>query len=185
MVTNLDVQKVFKQIFGENDFDKFNSFLDIGCGRYNIDPSINHEWWVFFNNIKEKTGIDFSIEELTSKKKNYPNANFIWGDALDEIKKLDKNFDLVMCHQMIEHISKEKGIELVKEIIRVSKKAIFITTPFEWNDNENAVRIHNNSLEKHQCLWTVNDFEKLGLKTCLTRCEKVICAWILKEKQIK
>lgn len=91
------------------------SVLDVGCGQSHIGK--------FFNDY---TGMDVSIPALKEAVKNNPKNHYLRADGL-HLPFKNSSFDLVICSDVIEHIEDKDGI--IKELVRVSKRHILITTP--------------------------------------------------------
>ncbi|MFH1187028.1 MAG: class I SAM-dependent methyltransferase [Candidatus Levyibacteriota bacterium] len=102
---------------------EINTVLDVGCGE-----------GFTLNKLKEKKigetyqGIDYSKEAIGIGKKLYPFLNLKQGDIY-KLPYENNSFDLVICVEVLEHLeNSEKGL---KELIRVSKKYLFLSVPNE------------------------------------------------------
>lgn len=85
--------------------------------------------------------------------------NLYLGNALEVIDKL-KNYDLIIAGDVIEHLSKEEGIELVKKCIKKSK-CFIMSVPLGkvWLNNK---IVANNPYGKHQAFWLIEDINKIS-----------------------
>jgi hypothetical protein len=72
---------------------------------------------------------------------------------------IQKTFDAVTCFQVIEHARKLEGFEILKEISKISKKIVVITTPVGFVE---ATVDPLNPSQKHKSGWLPMDFKKLG-----------------------
>lgn len=106
--------------------DKNTQILDIGCGW-------GHKLLEFqnigFNNI---TGIELTKEASEIAKNSLKsNVNIICGDAIEIIDKLDCNFGLVLCMDVLEHFSAENAFLLLSKINKILSKngVLVIRTP--------------------------------------------------------
>jgi len=79
------------------------------------------------------------------------------GDASQIIKKLG-NYALIIAGDVVEHLPKEKGVELIKDCVNRSKCAIFSIPTGNWMNN---VTVAGNEAEKHQAIWNNLDFIKI------------------------
>ena len=83
----------------------------------------------------------------------------------------DKSFDVVVMFDFIEHLEKDKALELLKKLEAKVKKQIILFTPIQ-NDlgytQEEVLRLqaerkeNNSPLGYHLSLWTPEEFESLG-----------------------
>lgn len=100
-----------------------NTIIDIGCGEgyllYRIQE--RHPKIKIF-------GLDLSEGRITTTKKHVPNAHLLRGNVLS-LPFPDNSFDVVICSELLEHISAYKTV--ADELVRISKKCIIITVPNE------------------------------------------------------
>ena len=76
------------------------------------------------------------------------------GDAAALMKTLP-NYDLVFLGDIIEHVEKEAGLQLLRDALARANKAVIVSTPkFETAQED----LCGNELERHRSLWTANDF---------------------------
>lgn len=98
--------------------DSVKSILDVGCGNgsflnYLSSPGKFHRL----------TGIDLSDEAL-----KYVRTEKVKGKS-SELPFTDKEFDLVMCLEVLEHLSVEDYELTLNEIMRVGRQFIIISVP--------------------------------------------------------
>lgn len=131
------------------------TIADLGCGkgingflirlsRYLqnakiIGVEINSDYIEFCNRHK-------LYDEIV--KKPLPNLSF---------KR--KSVELVLCTEVIEHLSKKDGLKLLDEIDRVCMGRAIITTPNIFFET-----MPGDPDDKHLSLWTINDFRSRGYK---------------------
>lgn len=139
-------------------FHDAETVLDIGCG---VRPCLD---------IIPKTHIclDPSKEYMDILKSCHPkNTQYIFlnTDALTGLKTFaDLSVDTVLALDLIEHLKKEDGFELLKEADRVAKKQIIFFTPLGFVSNEqtdsntDAWGLHGKELQKHRSGWLPEDF---------------------------
>lgn len=66
----------------------------------------------------------------------YPGVEYIQGNALD-LPFEDNAYDIVYSHAVIEHVGNfANQVQLIREAIRVAKRAVWITTPYRWHPVE-------------------------------------------------
>lgn len=79
-----------------------------------------------------------------------------FGDVFSIYKKLG-NYDLILMVDVIEHLDKEKAIELLKYFVSTKAK-ILIATPIHFFQQE----LYESEYEHHVSHWTPGDFKQLG-----------------------
>lgn len=121
--------------------------ISLGCG---IGVSeINDKW-------KSLTGVDIYPYHKESKV-----DHFIQYDVrkIKEIIK-DKSFDLVLCLDVIEHLTRDEGFKLIKDAEAIAKQVVVFYTPIRWDDNRKNMEEINDGNEAliHKSLWKPFDF---------------------------
>lgn len=82
--------------------------------------------------------------------------NIFFGDVFDFYKNLE-HYDCVLMIDVIEHLPKEKAIELLKYLI--SKGSIIvIATPTKFFEQN----VYGSEFENHISHWSYTDFKKIG-----------------------
>ncbi|TGM96652.1 class I SAM-dependent methyltransferase [Leptospira yasudae] len=77
-----------------------------------------------------------SNENHIGLEKIYPGLKFVHADGR-KLPFSDRSFDCVYSHAVIEHVGvKENQISFLKELVRVAKSSVFITTPNRWHPIE-------------------------------------------------
>jgi hypothetical protein len=126
---------------------KVKNHLDVGTGeRFRFDKLVSSEK-LLCNEVS-----------LTKYKSNLPC--FI-GNALllsDFLK--EKYFDLITCFDMIEHLKKDEGYELIQNLEKLSNDIIVFFTPL----GEIAINQSKIQFETHLSGWLPIDFINLGYK---------------------
>tara|TARA_Y100000034_G_scaffold33133_1_gene40659 strand:+ start:853 stop:1650 length:798 start_codon:yes stop_codon:yes gene_type:complete len=105
------------------------SVLDVGCAVGGFS-SIFHE---LNANIKY-TGVDVAPKMVAKAKENHPGSNFYITDGIN-LDFHNDSFDLVICTGILIH--QPRFLELIKEMVRVSKKYIIVDLP-------RLVKVHYN-----------------------------------------
>lgn len=90
--------------------------LDLGCG----DGTVS-------NQLVAK-GLDVTGVDISRKALQYSEGKSIIA-SLDQLPFLDYPFDLVICAEVLEHLPLKIYERVLKEIERVAKEYIIITTP--------------------------------------------------------
>ena len=153
----MDLKELFTKTYTENKWSSNESRSGIGSHlEYTesirklivelIDGGVEYIWdcscgdWNWMKEIKESlpnyVGNDIVDEliELNTKKFGSDTIKFQCGDMLEELKKLESaSVDLLLCRHTLEHLSTDYVINVIKEICRVSKKALITTTSNSGN----------------------------------------------------
>ena len=128
------------------------TLLDVGCGE---DSPVKS-----FSNNLYCVGVDAfkpSIEK--SKKKNIHNQYYQM-DVLDIGKNFQKDsFDCVLASDLIEHLTKKDGLNLLEMMEKIAKKKVIIFTP---NGFLSQGEVNNNPWQIHKSGWDVKEMEKKG-----------------------
>jgi len=128
-----------------------DTVLDLGCG-YN--SPIQHL------NVPFSVGVEKFEPYLKESKEKGIHNQYIKAD-ITKIEFRPKSFDAVLCIEVLEHLTKEAGYQLIKKMEKWAKKKIIVTTPngYLWQDGYD-----NNPLQEHKSDWSVKELEKLGFK---------------------
>lgn len=136
------------------------TILDLGCedGRLLDLLSEGKKW--------KATGVDIYKKntDLAAEKKIY--IEVIKGDIVRVSKKLVKQkrkFDVVFCSQVIEHINRKKGEELLKLVDSLARKKIIFGTPRGFMEQP-RIFLGDNPHQVHKSGWNEEDFRKRGYK---------------------
>ncbi len=117
-------------------------YLDIWNGRY------EREKWT-----TKIYGIEV-FEKYHNPIYDYIYDRVLIGNAIELVENFS-DIDLIIMMDVLEHLDKDSGLALIDKCINISK-AVLITTPKEFFINDYSHNIY----EKHQSLWTVDDFSK-------------------------
>lgn len=126
--------------------------LDIGCGA---------EGEIFkYISQNNYVGIDYSLESIKKMSSKFTEANFLYQKA-PPLNFPDSYFDNILCLEMIEHLSEEKGQLLLDEIGRCLKKGgkLFLSTPNAANRGKDFPEGH---LKEYNVNEIVNLIENKG-----------------------
>ena len=103
-----------------------NNILDVGCGNGLITNQLPNSLHV--------VGLDRSEEAL-----KYVKKETVLGDIL-QIPLDDESFDLVICNDVLEHLTSEEREQALRELARVSRQYILITVPFLEDLNQGITK---------------------------------------------
>jgi len=132
--------------------------LDVGCGKGNLAKSlVNVDKPVLA--VSYTLGIDIFLPSLLIAKKVY-----------DDVLRCDIRFlpfrdascDIVLASQIIEHLSKNDGLTLIKDLERISKGKIIITVPVGYNPKRHLE--DDDPWQIHKSAWHPDEFKTRGFK---------------------
>jgi ubiquinone/menaquinone biosynthesis C-methylase UbiE len=119
-----DLLKLEPNLYLKNILDGFNilnkSFLEVGCG------SGNNLNWLSKNFQCDCTGVEPNKEIIDYLKRTYSNINFSYGD-ISNIPFQNNFFDVVISRSVLHWVNRNKILQSLGELIRVSKKYIIIS----------------------------------------------------------
>jgi hypothetical protein len=101
-------------------------------------------------------GIEGHAAYLTEMHRFLYN-NIYAGDAAQILPTLPA-YDLIFLGDVIEHFTKQDGLELLRVAMAKSNKAVIISTP-KFDTAQGAC--FDNELERHRSVWSIADFKSL------------------------
>lgn len=130
--------------------EKGKSYLDVACGRgkwgYLLKTSHKPPGYI--------VGVDLNINFV-----KYVKFHNVYDDVVLCDGRLlpfrDNSFDIAFALEVIEHMSKHEGYKLLKEIERIAREKVIVSTPLR------GARYWYSNME-HVSRWTVSDLCKRG-----------------------
>ncbi len=128
------------------------SVLDVGCGSNSPLAKVQKHFY--------SVGVDLFGPSIDKSKKagihdSYKKTNVLMIDRI--FKK--KEFDAVIALDLIEHLEKKQGYDLIKKMSKLATKKVIVMTPNGFYKQE---PYEENVYQIHRSGWDVNDFSKLG-----------------------
>lgn len=130
-----------------------SSILDVGCGTGSPlkDISLSAGY---------KVGVDAFEEAIEESRKqqihhDYHQENILKIDTLFK----PNSFDCVIALDLIEHLTRDEGMELIEKMERISSRKIIIFTPNGFIPQGDH---RGNPWQAHKSGWHVSDFRQLG-----------------------
>lgn len=155
------------------------SVLDVGIGFGKGAFLIREYFDVKENNLYQPndwqvqiTGVEIYPTYLSEIQKLLYN-NIVIGNIFDVLPKLGK-FEIAILGDVIEHFSKEQGLELLKKLLNHADD-IVISTPHGFRQHP---AIGKNTHEEHKSGWKIEDFEQF------TIVDKAIIHRIRKDEEV-
>lgn len=138
----------------EKELKECESILDVGCG---ANSQIQ-----FFKIKRYAIGIDIDRKSLEKARDKKTHDKYIHGNIL-EIDKMfsPKSFDAVIALDVIEHLEKEQGFQLIKKIERIARKRTIIFTPNGFLAQE---AYDNNKHQEHLSGWEIEELKAKGYR---------------------
>lgn len=130
------------------------SLLDVGCG---ADSPIQA-----FSDKLQCVGVDAYKPSIEISKKKGIHKRYYISNALNLLERFKpKSFDCVFACEIIEHMPKKQGIELIRILEAIAKKKVVIMTP---NGFVPQKAYNNNPWQEHKSGWTSQEMIKRGYK---------------------
>ena len=140
-------RQYFKQMVKRYQFcNKFIKGMDV------LDVPVGTGFGAsFLTGFKELCGLDISDDAIEYCRKHYPLIIAICGDMTKLSKIFSRMFDVVLCLEGYEHITKEQQISFLQEVKLVLKDpGIFIVTVpiFKADRKQNQFHLHEPTEEE-------------------------------------
>lgn len=130
------------------------SILDVGCGK--------GEPMKFINRHKKfrTMGVDVFEPYIEACKAKQIHDEYLMCNICN-LPFVDGSFDVVMCMEVLEHLEKEEGDKLIRDMERIARKQVILTTPvgkFEQEEQE------LNPYQKHRSSWLPAELKSRGYR---------------------
>lgn len=128
------------------------SCLDIGCGEGSPVQWLDFDYTV---------GLDAHAPTLERARANRTHSELRSGRA-EEIGTLFSadQFDCVVALDLLEHLTKEDGLRLIRAMDRIASKRILLFTPNGYLEQESL----DGDLQEHLSGWDVAEMRRLGFR---------------------
>jgi len=139
------------KMFGSR-VSKIRNMLDVGGGKGVVAQQFFLE-----------RGVDITILDVWWDYVDRPKPdNLVLGNALDVIKIFgEASFDYVQATEIIEHMPKASGRQLIELLKRVTRKQLLLSTPYAYL---NQPAQDGNPYQLHVCGWMPQEFEEMDLR---------------------
>lgn len=129
------------------------SVLDLGCGPWSPISKIKPK-------LKQFVGVEGFLPYIEQAKKNKTHTDYIHCD-IQQLTNfvVEQSFDAVVAIDVLEHLKKKQGYELLKDMGLVARKLVIVFTPNGFV----AQSIYDkNDMQQHLSGWSVNDLKSMG-----------------------
>lgn len=131
------------------------NLVDLGCGK-GINGFLIRACR-YLQNAK-LIGLDVNNDYINFCKK-YNIYDQIIKQSLPKLPFNNKSINLVLCTEVIEHLTRKEGLILLDEIDRTCQGRAIITTPNIFFET-----MPGDPKDKHLSIWTIKDFKSRGYK---------------------
>lgn len=125
------------------------SVLDLGCGRNSSLRCCS---------VSYSVGVELFEPYLEESKKMEIHNEYILAD-IRKVEFKPKSFDSILALDVLEHLTKKEGLNLIKKMENIARKRIIIFTPNGYLCQD---EYDGNEVQVHKSGWTVGEFKKLG-----------------------
>jgi len=127
-----------------------HSVLDLGCG---------YDSLLRYCNVPFLVGVELFDPYLRESKMKKIHNEYVKAD-MRQMEFKPKSFDVLVALDVLEHLTRREGYELMKKAEKWSRKlVIFTPNGYVLQNGYDA-----NPLQVHRSGWTAKDLEKLGFK---------------------
>jgi len=136
---------------------KPSSVIDLGCAlaEYSFSTGATHVCGL----DSFRPYIDWCKDMLADTVSPFvEEARFECGDVLDYATIFDHPHDCALLIDVIEHMDKPKGVELL-ERLKETCRTVLVFTPLGWHEQG---EVDENPAQKHVSAWFPAEFEVLG-----------------------
>ena len=128
------------------------SILDVGCGKGEPMKFINR------NKSFYAVGLDVFKPYLRDCKKRGIHNDYI----LCDVKRLplsERSFDVVLCTEVLEHLERRHGEELLQFMEKTARKQVIIATPV---GEYKQLAYDGNPYQEHRWVWSPTEINRFG-----------------------
>lgn len=126
------------------------SGLDIGCGE--SSPLSGLRLLGF-----RSTGLDVSLARLEVSRRRDLHDEYVLGDIRE--RTFEHRFDVVVLSSVIEHLSREDGMDLLRRVESLGSRIVYVETP---NGFREQADLDGDPAQRHFSGWYSHDFEGRG-----------------------
>lgn len=129
------------------------TLLDVGCGPGRVGEIIKRHKSIY------SVGVDIFSPYLKRCQDNHTHDELIQCD-IRHLPFRENSFDAVLCKDVIEHLDSQEGDKLIKELEKIARRQVIITTPM---GNYGQHEYDDNPFQEHRSTWKPADLRRYGL----------------------
>lgn len=133
---------------------EFNTILDAGCGSADVVRYLMAKGF-------DAKGIELSGNALREHAPDLLRKKIVQQGSLTKLPFEDNYFDVVFSSEVLEHIPEEEIPMVISEIVRVTKKVIFLTISLRPSSNFNKYHINIKSRNWWEDKFMIHSLEKM------------------------
>jgi hypothetical protein len=130
--------------------DHLRTGLDIGCGESSALSGLRTLGF-------RSTGLDVSPTRLEVSRQRDLHDEYILGDIRE--LTFEHRFDVVVLSSVIEHLSREDGMDLLRRVESLASRIVYVETP---NGFREQADLDGDPAQRHFSGWYSHDFEGRG-----------------------
>jgi hypothetical protein len=128
----------------------FRTGLDVGCGEYSPLSSLRTYGF-------RSVGTDVSPTRLEVSRTRGLHDDYVLGDVRRVL--FDEKFDVVVLSHLIEHLSREEGMDLLRRAESLASRVVYVETPNGFREQPD---LNGDPAQRHLSGWFPHDFEGRG-----------------------
>ena len=129
--------------------------LDVGCGLGNNAALLRLRGVPCYI-----VGVDACTRHLHASAKWFYDELIAWDLRVLPLPFRDREFNVALCTEVIEHLPKVEGLRLLGELRRVAERVV-VTTPLKAHWEVGGDR---EPLEQHRSYWPPSELRRMGFK---------------------
>jgi SAM-dependent methyltransferase len=142
------------QVELEKAIGSCKTVLDVGCGSLSPIKPFSKKFY--------SVGVDAFEPSIKRSRKQKIHDEYYKMDILDIGKKFKSNsFDCVLASDVIEHLTKNDGLKLLRRMEKIAKNKVIIFTP---NGFLPQGAYEDNPWQVHKSGWSVREMKRKGYK---------------------
>jgi SAM-dependent methyltransferase len=130
--------------------DDSETVLDVGCGTESILERLPRRG--------HTTGLDGHLPAIEHSRARGIHDDYVHADAA-RLELADDTYDAVIAFDLIEHLTKPDGLQLLADAERIARRVVVVFTP---NGAVEQDEYDGNPLQAHRSAWSPADFRESG-----------------------
>lgn len=127
----------------------YASVLDLGCGYNSL---------LQYCSVPRSVGVEIFADYIEQSRARGIHTEYVQAD-IRTAEFSHKSFDVVYCSEVIEHLTKIEGEELLRKMANWARYKVIVVTP---NGFVEQAAYHKNEHQKHLSGWSAEEFRAAG-----------------------